>query len=738
MSNMKRLLANMMLSITIISSVSSIAYAEEDIPSNTSQQEVSIVDICNEQSIDEKIIDVPSLDVQLAELYEKVGEKVNIKPSYVKMLHLLAGGKAVYADKRPNIYTDITVENIKGAFEIDGVDTVIRQFDDVMCADYTISRPSKYYLPDAAYSLALDIAHLMNQRVQCDRGGIQIYYDALKEDVKMDIVFTEAVLLYIGETEDNVDNFYKSYEKMMFDKSRNENVIDTIGCANAAEAVEKGMELPECIKIKDKFKTTLIENGLGSERTLKALAIILSFDGNLAINDNVEVLKDEYVLPYKVNYTSRENMMIAAMSLVGKVRYVWGGGHSGASNIDGINPAWIEFEDIYQDYPYNEIVDSETGEVIQIPNESFGKCIKPSGSWCPNHGASNTECSLGRNDIHSVDDYLNNMRGYIDMYNLDNDKYRELMKNIDYTGGISVDTLNGLDCSGYASWVYNQVTDRYSINYLADDFTKSQGVEHIEFGSELLPGDVFAWNSHIVVIIGKLRDECKVYVTSEATPNVIRFGVVYYIGASQSDIEAAKQVALEANQLIGGINEYEPPKAYCMDTVGKYTEYHDNLGNIVTESEYNELPDTLPEPSVEDIDDIEEESGNATGDGDGSSMRGESSGAGGYIALSEDIPSMDSSELRCKGDKVSKESHSIGRLRDSFIDEDTIIPDYNKPIKDMCASDIIQYVLCKLPISYVTGYNEYAGMIFDKSLVASSLGVADEQKEQEENKEEQG
>ena len=63
------------------------------------------------------------------------------------------------------------------------------------------------------------------------------------------------------------------------------------------------------------------------------MSIILSFDSKLAAYNDPDTIKNEYVNPYKLGYTSRENMMLAAMSVVGKVRYVWGGGHLGSGNL---------------------------------------------------------------------------------------------------------------------------------------------------------------------------------------------------------------------------------------------------------------------------------------------------------------------------------------------------------------------------------------------------------------------
>lgn len=662
----KRIIANCLLSVIIISSIPrafglntsniKIESTEEllEVESTETIVDTEITETITDKEVDDTINNIGDINTQLNELYNKVGSKLNVDYKYVKILHILAGGQAVYADKKPNIYIDETVTTLNAPFYIDGSDTKYKEFSDIICADQSIERPSPYYLPDAAYSVAYDIVQLMNDRYNYDRGGLQIYFNTLKSDVKKEILFCEAVMLYTGESEEAVNNFYMAYEKMLYDKESYENVIDTN---------EDGT-----FKFKDQYMEILKDNNITDENTIKNLAIILSFDENLAANDNSETLKDEYVLPYRINYTSRENMMIAAMSLVGKVRYVWGGGHAGASSINGINPVWFQFEQLYDDTPTIEILDENTGDIKEVKSDSFGHCIKPSGSWCPIHGTTGGDCSFSNPTVSSLDEYINTMSKYIDVSELETDKYSELMKSIDYTGGVSVDRLNGLDCSGYVSWVYNQITDRYNIDYTASNFTDNVGIKEVEFGSELLPGDVFAWKAHIVAIVGRVSDSNKVYITTESTPNVIRFGVVYYSGAKQSEIDEAKEIARQANILIGNINEYEEPHVYCMNTAGLYVQYTDNEGNILTQSEANTL----------------------------------------------DTTEVSSTQYNyCK----------IGRLRDMFIDESIQITGYDKPIKDMYAKDIIQYTLSKMPYQYVSGYNNYDGDIFDKSVVATDLGV---------------
>ena len=96
------------------------------------------------------------------------------------------------------------------------------------------------------------------------------------------------------------------------------------------------------------------------------------------------------------------------------------------------------------------------------------------------------------------------------------------------------------------------------------------------------------------------------------------------------------------------------------------------------------------------------------------------------IAENLEIETSDETSETLTEDESSeyKEFAFIGRFKDSFTDENVILDDYNKKIKDMYAVDIIQHTLSKLPISYVTGYEKYNGVIFNKNLVASDLGIS--------------
>ena len=649
--SIRKIIATIVVSVILIQNTV-VVFAEEETGEGTEQAEdlsIHSNDQAQSEDIADNIVSIPDINSQLDTLYDEIGTRLGVDKSYIKQIHLLAGGRAIYAEKKPDIRTDLMSKTDKTPLYIDGADINYIKAEFIKCKDDTISRPSEYYLPDALYSISYDIVSLMSQRYYCNRGGYQIYYDSLQDDVKKNIAFYEAILMYTGAKVESVDKFYLAYEKMLYDKSTNENVIEKVS--------------DNTFKIKDKFIGILNSIGIESDKQLGYLAIALSFDKNLAVNDSVETLQEIYNVPYKPNYTSRENMMVAAASLCGKVRYVWGGGHSGASYIDGINPMWEKFKSLYPDAASRQ-VRLDNGTVINIPNEGYNTCIKPSGSWCPIHGYTNEEFHGG--DVHSLQEYIDISAEHLDSSELADTKYRDMLDKIDFTDGINIHTLDGLDCSGFASWLYNQITDKYEINSTAQNFTQQAGISQIKYGDTIYPGDIFAWTDHIVIIVGKVNNNNKAFVTIEQTPNVLKYGALYYRGARLSDIELAKRIAAEANELIGGIDSSsEKPHAYCMDSVGIYTAQETvNTDTTGLESESNETV-------VEHLEQYRE----------------------------------------------------IGRFKDKFLDEEVGLTEYGTPIKYMCATDIIQHTISKLPISYISGYNTYNGKIFDKTKAATQLGI---------------
>lgn len=491
-----------------------------------------------EQTESEDASCLGDLKTQLEGLYRRVGQELNIDYLYVKILHMIAGGKAAYADTVPDIYLDQTLLSASGAFDIAGAD---QDYDRMApwaeCADNSVCRPSGYYLPDAAYNVTADIVAIMNNRFVGDRGSMQGYFDVLETDVKRKVLFCEAVLQYM-EGKETADCFFISYLQILDAKAAGENVL---------------IQINSGVEFKETFKQILMKNGIESDAVLRALSIILSFDGNLAAGSSVDSVTTESVIPYEIGYTSRENMMIAAMSLVGKCRYVWGGGHLGSSRIEGINPMWRIFSDAYG---------TSEGE------EGYTECIVPDGSWCPIHGAENDwdGCLYSEYTVYSLEDYLGSREECLDLSAIDIEELSELLEPVvDFSEGVTPHRLDGLDCSGYTSWLYNQVSsDRNVYDAGALYFMSQYGISRLSSGTRLLPGDLFSWGDHIVVIVAPVSEGSKAYVMLESGPSNVKFGVTYYSGASQADINAALEVAMEANLLLGNMDDGEDTRKFSM------------------------------------------------------------------------------------------------------------------------------------------------------------------------------
>lgn len=565
------------------------------------------------------------LNVQLNDLYHEIGEKLNIDYMYVKIMHMIAGGKAVYADASPNIKVDKTVDSLPGAFDIQGATQEYSLAADwIECPDEYLDRPSKYYLPDAAYSVMAEVIAIMNTRYYADRGAMQVYFDALNNDVKTTIIFCEAVLQYTGSSIGAVNSFYSIYEKILYDKDNNENVLES--------------DLNGNFTFKDKYKDVIVNNGIKTDRELEILSIILRFDANLAASASTDEVSDEIVTPYIVGYQSRENMMIAAMSIVGKVRYVWGGGHLGAGSIRGINPDWKIFNDTYNTSDYD-------GSSLM--------CIKPGTSWCPIHGAvSNSNGCLFESDtVYSTEQFIEERADKYNTEQFSTESFNNLMDQASISNGIQSHRLDGLDCSGYASWVYNQVQTDVNYDSGAIRFISQRGITSLPEGTRLLPGDVFSWGDHIIVIVGPVANKSKAYVMVESGPSVVKFGVAYYGGASSSDISEAKQIAIEANTLIGDISQDENVRSFNMSAL-KFSASEDDTYN----AQYD-----------------------------------------GY--------------------------HGWGRLSKTFIDENMILSDYGKTIKEMTATEIIQHTIDRLPYQYISGVNSYSGTLFKYSGITGACDI---------------
>ena len=98
---------------------------------------------------------------------------------------------------------------------------------------------------------------------------------------------------------------------------------------------------------------------------------------------------------------------------------------------------------------------------------------------------------------------------------LDTEEFRNLMNPI-IKSGLNSHRFDGLDCSGYITWLYNQITDKYTYDSDAWGFVNQSGMITVD-SSNILPGDTYGWSSHIVMVVGPYAVDSKAYVLIEST-----------------------------------------------------------------------------------------------------------------------------------------------------------------------------------------------------------------------------
>lgn len=520
-------------------------------------------------------------DVEI--LYQYVADELKIPSKYVKIAHLVAGGKAIYADKYPNIFIDTTSEVMEPPFYIPGANTKYTRKSGAVCPDENVKRPNKYYMPDAAYNVTYEIMQLAKEREGYYKKNTNEYFESLGNDIQKDIVFYEGLVKYCGGTDEEVAKVIDTYMKIFNSKDKNEYVL----------YVNKQGKY----KFMTKFTDIMEEY---SDRTRNVLAIAMSFDGRLALSDLGENYQKQMI--YNVNEKSRVNLILTSLSLIGNVRYVWGGGHRGASNINGVSPIWIAFNQLYSN------------------NED--SCITPSNTWCPVHGSmgkSDNSC-LGHDiQVTSLNDYIRVRKSMLS----NSGKlltYNELVGVLGETivNPLEPHRLEGLDCSGYTAWVYNQIDSNRVYSGVALDFVSANGMKKLNAGSKLLPGDIVAWDKHIVMVIGKVTDSNRSYIIIEQAPNTVKLGVLVTGGVGTEELNYAKNIA----------------KMYSMK---------------VSNRSGNEYINTYYLDGIRYVYDEETE--------------------------------------------VETEVLSIGRLSSKFDDEDTLVANYGKTIKELTAEQILEHCI---------------------------------------------
>ena len=114
--------------------------------------------------------------------------------------------------------------------------------------------------------------------------------------------------------------------------------------------------------------------------------------------------------------------------------------------------------------------------------EGYRMSIKPTASWCPIHKRVEKEdgCLVDAETVYSVEQYVDSRKEIMDTSNMQLDKYKSyLEKDIDLEKGMNSHRLDGLDCSGYTSWVYNQITDKRNYDSGAGQFISSGGLRQL-------------------------------------------------------------------------------------------------------------------------------------------------------------------------------------------------------------------------------------------------------------------
>lgn len=477
-----------------------------------------------------KEIDTDQIEFQLSDLIQNVSEQTGLSVQDINKLYKLQGNKPIYDTINPDITAEKTVGDFDTAFQIDGVNQQYNiRYSLYYCPDVNIKRPSKYYLPDAAYNVQHTVQEYLNKWRNKDRQSDDAY-QLLSDDVKQQLYFYEAVLDYIGEPSEDLYVLYKS-------------IIDgkiATGQQVYTDVNNDNTGVSEQI-FQDWVIQTMLTHGY-TQRQIDTLQVLWEDDTYILYSESLQDIVQDYYYPFEYGVQTIDNLMQVSSQVVGKVRYVWGGGHYRANNIKGISPVWQIFNQYY--------IDSGHGQ----------NCIMPSYTWCPVHGelsdTANACIGIDGDTFGQIQGYIKQRQKFLDTQILENGKYTEMISNTGMAGQIIGHNLDGLDCSGYVGWIYNQITGGKITDQTARYFIPSnkKWFKELQTDDSLKPGDIFEWQTHIVMIIGPQRNSssCKAYVMIEMSPYFVQFGVAYNSDASSSDIQKAKQIARDANELFGG------------------------------------------------------------------------------------------------------------------------------------------------------------------------------------------
>lgn len=256
-----------------------------------------------------------------------------------------------------------------------------------------------------------------------------------------------------------------------------------------------------------------------------------------------------------------------ALSVVGKVRYVWGGGHIGTAEIKGISPIWEPFNQKYTDMP---------------PETTLG--VEKS-HWCPVHG---TEyCAFSDYGTWSV-------IGLIDSHlwlGIEPESLENTYSSINWEDRPQYKNdhrFDGLDCSGYITWLAYQTLEYYPSLLEHMDFSQDCDIVTRD---DFEPGDFIEFNHHTYVLIGQVTDNC--WIHAEATPGVLRLGVTYW--GDKSGIPEAVQL-INRYYLHQDLSIEDPHREFDLDALPGISDY-----STVTYGRLKGISLDLPSKSAYDI-----------------------------------------------------------------------------------------------------------------------------------------
>ena len=449
-------------------------------------------------------------------LCNNIGNEINLNPEYVKAVALCMN--PTYVTRDPDWFEDASLRQL--------TEMEVKKYP--LNTEETAIRGSQYCLPDALYTVSLRLKELVDERTELaqTREEMQALYPEAREKV----IFYEAFEELYSKDKMPLENIVKIYTEILKAKNADEYVVDI---------TDKGI-----YTINNKFKPIF---GKYDIPNTYMLAIAMSLDYTLMKSASEFAIK-ERTDPYTYGLTSRENMMLAACGLVGKVRYVWGGGH-GVHNIQGYNPIWFAFNDLYKD-------NQETN-------------ISPDGTWCPIHGSTGV-CSDREGGIRTVSDYRTARESVLK----DSPYWSDIQSNLSKvfpnevisTFPISIHRIEGLDCSGFCSWLYNQIDSTRVYDSSAANFIANGGLTVVDKSERLKPGDIVSCSYHVVTIVGEAKPN--VYIAVESTAYTVKLGVYYFSGASRADINYAEKLAKEYNKKLGNIDQSIYVSRLNMDHIG--------------------------------------------------------------------------------------------------------------------------------------------------------------------------